>query len=139
MTFLHLFIVNKSGGLIHHRPLSKLAPHIGTNDWLRIGSTFHSLHAIAAEASPVKSKNTKHDGIEFIEAEGLVLCCFQSKTGIKFVITAEPGTRNMQKVPRDIYVSYTDCTLKDPFYELEMPIRCELFTQAVDDIMRKYG
>jgi len=86
MTFLHLFIVNKSGGLIHHRPLSKHAPHIGTNDWLRIGSTFHSLHAIAAEASPVKSKN-KHDGIEFIEAEGLILCCFQTRTGVKFVIT----------------------------------------------------
>jgi hypothetical protein len=45
----------------------------------------------------------------------------------------------MQKVLRDIYVSYADCTLKDPFYELEMPIRCELFTQAVDDIMRQYG
>lgn len=54
MTFLHLFIVNKSGGLIHHRPLSEKAPKIGTNEWLRIGSTFHSLHAIAAEASPVK-------------------------------------------------------------------------------------
>jgi hypothetical protein len=54
MVFLHLFIVNKSGGLIHHRPLSPKAPKIGTNEWLRIGSTFHSLHAIAAEASPVK-------------------------------------------------------------------------------------
>ena len=51
---------------------------------------------------------------------------------------AEPGTRNLQKVLREIYVSYTDCALKDPFYELEMPIRCELFTQAVDDIMRRY-
>jgi len=31
MVFLHLFIVNKSGGLIHHRPLSDKAPKIGTN------------------------------------------------------------------------------------------------------------
>ena len=54
MGFLHLFIVNRSGGLIHHRPLGPKAPQIGTNEWLRIGSTFHSLHAIAAEASPVR-------------------------------------------------------------------------------------
>ena len=52
MTFLHLFIVNKSGGLIHHRPLSDKAPNVGINEWLRIGSTFHSLYALAAEASP---------------------------------------------------------------------------------------
>lgn len=63
MVFLHLFIVNKSGGLIHHRPLSNKAPTIGTNEWLRIGSTFHSLHAIAAEASPVRlSPNGKNAG-----------------------------------------------------------------------------
>ena len=54
MGFLHLFIVNKAGGLILHRPLGPAAPRIDTNEWLRIGSTFHSLHAIAAEASPVK-------------------------------------------------------------------------------------
>ena len=60
MGFLHLFIVNKSGGLIHHRPLGANAPKIGTNEWLRIGSTFHSLHAIAAEASPVRLTNNKN-------------------------------------------------------------------------------
>lgn len=59
MGFFHLFIVNKSGGLIHHRPLGPRAPHIGTNEWLRIGSTFHSLHAIAAEASPKRLSGNK--------------------------------------------------------------------------------
>jgi len=60
MAPLHLFIVNKSGGLIHHRPLGPKAPQIGTNEWLRIGSTFHSLHAIAAEASPVRLPGNKN-------------------------------------------------------------------------------
>lgn len=60
MGFLHLFIVNKSGSLVHHRPLHKSAPTIGTNEWLRIGSTFHSLHAIAAEASPVGLPGNKN-------------------------------------------------------------------------------
>jgi hypothetical protein len=60
MGFLHLFIVNKSGGLILHRPLGPRAPSIGTNEWLRIGSTFHSLHAIAAEAGPVRLPGNKN-------------------------------------------------------------------------------
>lgn len=82
MVFLHLFIVNKSGGLILQRPLTttlsssrhnnsnssgsnkkdeKVVPKIGTNEWLRIGSTFHSLHAIAAEASPIRLENNKNE------------------------------------------------------------------------------
>lgn len=92
MVFLHLFIVNRSGGLIHHRALSIKAPQVSTNEWLRIGSTFHSLHAIAAEASPMKLPHNKNsqgadDGIEEIEADGLVLKSFQTRTGVKFVIT----------------------------------------------------
>lgn len=43
----------------------------------------------------------------------------------------------MEYVLKEIYVLYTDCALKDPFYELEMPIRCELFTQAVDNLIER--
>lgn len=142
--FLHLFIVNKSGGLIHHRALSPKAPQISTNEWLRIGSTFHSLHAIATEASPLKLKGNKKagadDGIEEIQAQGMTLKCLQTRTGIKFVITAEPKTAasiDLGRVLREIYVLYTDCALKDPFYELEMPIRCELFTSGVENLIKQ--
>lgn len=142
--FLHLFIVNKSGGLIHHRALSPKAPQISTNEWLRIGSTFHSLHAIATEASPLKLPGNKKagadDGIEEIQANGMTLKCLQTRTGIKFVITAEPKTAasiDLGKVLREIYILYTDCALKDPFYELEMPIRCELFTQGVENLIKR--
>ena len=143
MAPLHLFIVNKSGGLIHHRSLGPKAPKIGTNDWLRIGSTFHSLHAIAAEAGPVrlpgnKSPSGADDGIEFIDAGGMVLCCLQTRTGVKFVVTAEPGTPDLELILNEIYVLYADCALKDPFYELEMPIRCELFTRAVDQLIEQH-
>ena len=50
---------------------------------------------------------------------------------------AEPGTTDLDFVLREIYVLYADCALKDPFYELEMPIRCELFTNAVDTLIRR--
>jgi uncharacterized membrane protein YgcG len=161
MAFLHLFIINKSGGLIYHRELSELAPIIDVNILLSIGSTFHSLCSIAVEACPVKKKalglgvgssassgagsgnggsgsgGATEDGIEVIEGEGIILCCYQTRTGVKFVITAEPGTRGLKKTLKEIYVLYADCTLKDPFYELEMPIRCELFTQAVDELTQR--
>jgi hypothetical protein len=140
MVFLHLFIVNKSGGLIHHRPLSSKAPKIGINEWLRIGSTFHSLHAIAPEASPLKTPNGKSasgadDGIEEIVAGAMHLQCLQTRTGIKFVVTAERGTPDMDAALREIYILYTECVIKDPFYELDMPIRADLFTQAVTTLI----
>jgi hypothetical protein len=66
----------------------------------------------------------------------MVLRCLQTRTGIKFVITAEPATNaDLELVLKEIYILYTECVLKDPFYELEMPIRSELFVQAVDALL----
>jgi hypothetical protein len=40
-------------------------------------------------------------------------------------------------VLKEIYILYTECVLKDPFYELEMPIRSELFIQSVDALIER--
>lgn len=77
------------------------------------------------------------DGIEQIVAGGMELRCFQTRTGIKFVVTAEPGTPDMDVVLKEIYVLYSDCVCKDPFYELDMPIRSDLFGQAVDSLVER--
>ena len=78
------------------------------------------------------------DDIELIEAGGIKLCCLQTRTGVKFVVTAEPGTPELDMLLREIYVLYSDCALKDPFYELEMPIRTDLFTSAVDALLERF-
>ena len=65
-------------------------------------------------------------------------CSLQTRTGVKFVVTAEPGTPDLELILNEIYVLYADCALKDPFYELEMPIRCELFTRAVDQLIEQH-
>lgn len=39
----------------------------------------------------------------------------------------EPGAQHMEVLLKQIYELYTDYVLKNPFYEMEMPIRCELF------------
>lgn len=60
-----------------------------------------------------------------------LFCC----TGTKFFVVCEPGTQQMESLLKVIYELYTDYVLKNPFYEMEMPIRCELFdiylTQAI--------
>ncbi|KAG6646781.1 hypothetical protein CIPAW_07G032000 [Carya illinoinensis] len=53
----------------------------------------------------------------------------------KFFVDCEPGTQQMEGLLKAIYELYTDYVLKNSFYDMEMPIRCELFdinpTQAV--------
>ena len=44
------------------------------------------------------------DGIEEIVAGGMCLRCLQTRTGIKFVVTAEKGTSDMDVVLREIYI-----------------------------------
>ncbi|TYG79310.1 hypothetical protein ES288_D02G128800v1 [Gossypium darwinii] len=55
--------------------------------------------------------------------------------GTKFFVVCEPGTQHMEALLKVVYELYTDYVLKNPFYEMEMPIRFELFdinlTQAV--------
>jgi Sybindin-like family len=80
----------------------------------------------------------------------MVLQCLQTVTGIKFVITVAVADQlnindtllssTLRDVLKEIYVLYTECVLKDPFYELEMPIRSDLFVQGVDLlIQQKYN
>ena len=77
------------------------------------------------------------DGIEQIVAGGMELRCFQTRTGIKFVVTAEPGTPEMDVVLKEIYILYSDCVCKDPFCDLEQPIQSELFAQSVDALVER--
>jgi hypothetical protein len=81
------------------------------------------------------------DGIETLVTSSMMLKCYQTRTGIKFVITAEAGPLAMLQVLeqtlREIYAIYTETVLKDPFYELEMPIRSEMFVRAVDALILK--
>ncbi|CAN6586984.1 unnamed protein product [Malus baccata var. baccata] len=102
-----------------------------TNDSLRVASLWHSMHAISQQLSPVSGCF----GIELLQADTFDLHCFQSLTGTKFFVVCEPGTQHMEGLLKHVYELYTDYVLKNPFYEMEMPIRCELFeinlTQAI--------
>jgi hypothetical protein len=66
-------------------------------------------------------------------------CDRKSRTGTKFVLTAETGTGEMDAVLAKVYEAYADFVLKNPFYELEMPIRVDLFASAVTKVVAHYS
>ncbi|XP_019720458.1 trafficking protein particle complex subunit 4-like [Hippocampus comes] len=98
---------------------------LSSNEKLMLASMFHSLFAIGSQLSPEPGSS----GIEMLETDVFKLHCFQTLTGIKFIVLADPRQASIDALLRKIYEIYADFALKNPFYSLEMPIRCELFDQ----------
>ncbi|XP_011908425.1 PREDICTED: trafficking protein particle complex subunit 4 [Cercocebus atys] len=151
MAIFSVYVVNKAGGLIYQ--LDSYAPRaeaektfsypldlllklhdervlvaFGQRDGIRVG---HAVLAIMA-MDVIRQRNTadgKSSGIEMLETDTFKLHCYQTLTGIKFVVLADPRQAGIDSLLRKIYEIYSDFALKNPFYSLEMPIRCELFDQ----------
>jgi hypothetical protein len=132
-----LYIINKSGGVIYHQSFHKDAPKLGMNDYLRLGSTFHGLYAITSQISPANSPSGgTSSGIQVMETDTFKLQSFQTPTGIKFYVIAEPNSQGLEQLLKTIYELYADYVLKNPFYELEQPIRCEQFDIQLEKLLQ---
>jgi|EP00605_Chrysophyceae_sp_TOSAG23-4_P000697 trafficking protein particle complex subunit 4 len=129
MPLLQLFIINRNGGLVYNRKLSAYAPNKNVNDMMVLGSTFHSLFEIVKQVAPCPS-----GGMETIDTSTFRLKCRQTLTGMKFVATATPDTRieELDALCQTAYELYSDYALKNPFYELEQPINCSLFSTEIN-------
>lgn len=102
-----------------------------TNEKIFLASMFYPLFAIASQLSP----EPRCSGIEVLEADTFRLYCYQTLTGIKFIIVAEPSQSGMELLLKRVYELYADYALKNPFYSLEMPIRCELFETNLQTLL----
>ncbi|QSL65702.1 hypothetical protein MERGE_003015 [Pneumocystis wakefieldiae] len=118
-----VYIINKAGGLIYQKDFNEGLLRLGSNDYLVLAGIFHGIHAITAKISPLAGLG----GLEVLEAQTFHLQCFQTLTGIKFLLITEPQQPNVDALMRRIYELYADYVMKNPFYKMEMPIRCELF------------
>lgn len=114
--------------------LKFVKPALNTNEKIILSSMFHSLHAIGAQLSPTN----KSSGIEILDTETFRLQCFQTITGMKFVVVADSTTPNLDQFLRKLYELYADFATKNPFYSMEMPIRCELFDVNLKIALEKY-
>ncbi|KAI4503631.1 hypothetical protein M0802_001034 [Mischocyttarus mexicanus] len=102
-----------------------------TNEKIFLASMFYPLFAIASQLSP----EPRCSGIEILETDTFRLYCYQTLTGIKFMIVAEPLHLGLEILTKKVYELYADYALKNPFYSLEMPIRCELFETNLQSLL----
>ncbi|KAI8422109.1 hypothetical protein MSG28_006032 [Choristoneura fumiferana] len=106
-------------------------PRATTNEKIVLASMFYPLFALASQLSPVP----KSSGIESLTADTFKLSCFQTLTGVKFIVVSAVSLTGSEAVLRRIYELYADYALKNPFYSLEMPIRCELFDTSLHTLL----
>lgn len=105
-----------------------------TNEKIFLASMFYPLFAIASQLSP----EPKSSGIRELEADTFKLYCFQTLTGVKFMVVAEPIQLGLEALLKKIYELYSDYALKNPFYSLEQPLRCELFDQNLQVLLESF-
>ena len=111
------------------------AAKLDTNDHLRLASTFSGLALIMKQLSPVPGSSQMTE----VEADGFVLTSFDTLTKLKFFVTADPDSRHLDTILKEVYVLYSDYVLKNPFYELDMPIQCEKFEERVQKLVGDYN
>jgi len=58
-----LYVINKAGGLIYQKDFASI-PKLQANDYLRLASTFHGLHAISGRGlnSNIRAKEKEKNG-----------------------------------------------------------------------------
>ena len=140
--FYNLLIINKNGSLIYDRVLNA-SLNLSQNETINIASIFYSMHAISAQLTPPGYEKTsdlklENHGIEILESSSMKLVCHQTLTKIKFIFVTDISTpnSNIKLKFEELYNNYTDLISKNPFYELDMPIRIDAFDEAVSKIFK---
>ncbi|OSS49496.1 hypothetical protein B5807_05823 [Epicoccum nigrum] len=154
MVVFALMIVSKSGGLIYNREFHTGLSKLTSNDYLILAGSFHGMHAITSQLSPapriphITPQNNmlapspfpnRPTGIEVMESSHFRLQCFQTQTGTKFLLVTEPQQPNVDTMIKKVYELYADFVMKNPFYTVEMPIRCEKFDRGLDGFIKVRG
>ncbi|KAK6023001.1 Sybindin-like family protein [Ostertagia ostertagi] len=104
-------------------------PSVSTNEKIILSSMFHSLFTIAVQLSPAAG---------VMETTQFRLSCLQSRTGVKFVVVTSPtATIPIESLLNKLYELYADYALKNPFYAIDMPIRCSKFEEGLKLLLER--
>jgi trafficking protein particle complex subunit 4 len=90
-------------------------------------SSAHQNPTAGSFLSPQASAKAQLTGLEVLESALFRLTCFQTASGVKFLLFTEPQQPNVDQIMKRVYELYADYVMKNPFYSLEMPVRCEAF------------
>ncbi|KAJ9191020.1 sybindin-like family protein [Paecilomyces variotii] len=124
-----------------HAITRSLTPHIpSTVAPATTGSTAQSSSGTSTPTpgtvSTLPNPGVPKTGIEVLESERFRLTCFQTLTGTKFLLFTDPLMPNVDVVMGKVYELYADYVMKNPFYQLEMPVRCEAFDRHLAGWLR---
>ena len=136
-------------------------PKISTNDLLVLAGTFHGVHAITRSLTPriplphqqqpyqsgaantfdSRGSGMKYttpeptlptSGIEVLESSFFRLTVLQTLTGVKFLLFTSPSMEGTDTLMRGVYERYADYVCKNPFWQVEMPIRVEAWERSLN-------
>ncbi|RYP04179.1 hypothetical protein DL765_010280 [Monosporascus sp. GIB2] len=93
--------------------------------------------AAAAAAATIPSRAEPPSGLEVMETENFRMQCFNTLTGTKFLLFTDTMQANVDVVARRVYDLYADYVMKNPFYQLEMPVRCDAFERKLTSYIRE--
>ena len=79
-------------------------PRVTTNEKIVLASMFYPLYALAVQLSPEQGSS----GIRELETETFRLCCSQTLTGIKFLVSTD-NYMNLQLASTEEYID-GNCT-----------------------------
>lgn len=96
-----------------------------------LAGTFHSIHAISSRISPLPSSS----GITMVETSKVAIHCFQTLTGIKFLLITDLKQLSPEAVLEKVYQLFADYVMKNPFYQMDMPVRCEIFDRRLNQYL----
>ncbi|KAK2812050.1 hypothetical protein FQN50_001759 [Emmonsiellopsis sp. PD_5] len=92
-----------------------------------------------ATATTLPNPTLPKTGLEVLETDKFRLTCFQTATGTKFLLFTDPLMASVDVVMRKVYELYADYVMKNPFYQIEMPVRCEAFDRMVGGWVKGRG
>jgi trafficking protein particle complex subunit 4 len=106
----------------------------------------YSVHAITKSLTPrlpsssdgttLPNPGVSASGIETMETQYFRMSCFQTLTGTKFLLFTDPLAPNVDSLMKGVYERYADFVMKNPFYQLEMPVRIEAFDRSLNSWLK---
>merc|ERR1712188_302347 len=61
---------------------------------------------------------------------------FESLTGLKFCVLSDPAVIDLKDTLKALYTAFVECVIKNPLYTLNEPVKCSLFIQRANHLIR---
>lgn len=137
-----LYVNNQHGTLVYQKHFCEEIK-LNSNEEIRLASMLHGISTISEKinANSVNEqknslfKSIERKGIEVIEGDGFKIQCYDTLTGIKiFIVHKDDLKAEMKFYLKRVYELYSDIILKNPFYDIDMPIRSASFNEQIEKL-----